>query len=252
MRVRLPFVVALLATTALTASIVKLRLGTPSRLPTTPSTRNAPGPREAPSSPARETRPDTRYDDSEASPIEPLDRCTQERFRGFAEVGMSRMSVLPHNIGWFNPKTPEEQSAVAKLRQLGWTVSFYLGGRGLLGPPLSKAEWDEAGDISLHRVISKPLRITGADSPLSLPTPWELRDIGRQAMASFTTGDKYEASLGKWRIDARPIRASQRACLKCHAAENAAGDPLLDEREEPAPSLGDALGVAIYVYSRPL
>lgn len=186
-----------LVTTAATAFVVKLSLGTPSGLPTSPSTRNATGPRETPSLPAREIRPDTRYDDSERSPIERLDRCTQERFRGFAESGVSRMSVLPHNIDRFNPRTPEERSAVAEQRQLGWTVSFYLGGRGPLGPPLSKAEWGDVGDVSFHRVISKPLRITGADSPPNLPTPWELRDIGRQAVASFTTGDKYEASLGR-------------------------------------------------------
>jgi hypothetical protein len=185
-----------------------------------------------------------------ARPVEALDYCIQERFHTLDGFGMSRIPVVPEHLDEFDPKTPDEKAAVTELQQKGWTVGLYLGGRGLLAPPMSKAEWEEVGQYSDRKAISEPIRISGQVPPTDLPKPWELWEIGQKALAASTTSDRFTASFGRWRVDARPIRATQKVCLKCHDAEGAAVYPPRPTGPRAKLQIGDALGVVLYVYAR--
>jgi hypothetical protein len=186
---------------------------------------------------------------TEDSPVESLNQCIQDRFRNLDRFGMSRMSV--HSWSFY-PVTPEERSAVTRLREDGWEVGFYLGGRELLERPgITEAEWNEADESSFRRAVSKPISITGQEPPPDLPRPWELWGHARKALAASDVADSYTASVGRWSIDARPVRADRQVCLKCHDEGGATAFPSPDEEGGRPLRVGDALGVAIYVYARP-
>ena len=185
-----------------------------------------------------------------ASPVEALNYSIQKRFQTLEGFGMARMPVVPQHVYEFDPQTPDERAAVAELREQGWTVNLYLGGRGLLEPPMSKAEWEQAGEYSDRKAISDPMRISGNSTPADLPKPWELWEIGQKALAASTTGDRFTSSFRRWRVDARPIRANKQACLKCHDAEGAGVYPPRPTGPRTKLEIGDALGVVLYVYAR--
>ena len=185
-----------------------------------------------------------------ASPVEALNYCIQKRFHTLDGFGMARMPVVPQHVYEFAPETSEEQAAVAELQQKGWSVGLYLGGRGLLESPMTQAEWEKVGKFSDRKAISEPLRISGKLPPTDLPKPWELWKIGQRALVASTTSDQYQASFDRWWVDARPIRANQKACFKCHAAEGADGYPPRSRDPSTELKIGDALGVVIYVYAR--
>ncbi len=179
------------------------------------------------------------------SPVAALDRCIQERFQTVNGVGMSRMPVVPQHVTHFDPETSSESAAVTDLQRQGLTVGFYLGGRGLLESPPSKAEWDASTKFSGRRAVSEPILITG-DEPLArLPEPWELWRIGQRALKGAAESDKYQASFGRWTVDARLVRAHREECLGCHKTALAPGTPEV----RSALKVGDALGVVYYVYS---
>jgi hypothetical protein len=183
-----------------------------------------------------------------ASPVGPLDRCIQERFHTLTEFGMGRMPVVPQHIYRFDPTTADEKAAVAELQRQGWRVGLYLGGRGLVKPSMSKAEWKETGEHSARRAISKPMLIAGANTLAGMPEPWELWEIGQKALAASSTSNRFVTSFGRWSVDARPVRANQKACLKCHSEDGATGYPPL-AADKKTLRLGDAIGVLVYVYT---
>jgi hypothetical protein len=198
------------------------------------------------------TRIATRSDRSPAgaSPVEALNYCLQERFHTLDGFGMARIPTVPQHVYQFDPETPDEKAAVEDLRRRGWTVGLFLGGRGLLKPPLSESEWKNKKEFEymFRRAIGEPLVIAGETTPEGLPQPWELQAIGRTALEASTASDRYGASLGRWSVDVRPIRADRAACFKCHTAE---GANVLRPRGDLAElQVGDALGVAVYAYAR--
>jgi hypothetical protein len=187
---------------------------------------------------------------SGTSPVDGLDYTLQERFRTLDGFGMARIPTVPQHVYQFDPVTPDEKAAVEDLRKHGWMVGLYLGGRGLLRPPLSESEWERAGKHSTRRAISPPLVISGQTTPEGLPKPWELQAIGRKALEASARSDRYTASLGRWSVDVRPIRANRAACFECHTAEGAPDDRQPGVGRQADLKIGDALGVAIYVYRR--
>lgn len=185
------------------------------------------------------------------SPVDALDYTIQERFRTIKGFGISRISVVPEHMHEFDPESGDEKAAVAELRSQGWDVGFYLGGRGLLELPLSETEWDKSDTRGWpRRTISKPIVIAGDSTPSDLPRPWELQEIGREALEASVTGDRFTASLGRWSVDVRPIRASRAECLKCHAPNGIANLRSHGKNQDAELRIGDALGVAIYLYAR--
>ncbi|MBV9470022.1 MAG: hypothetical protein JOZ57_12350, partial [Abitibacteriaceae bacterium] len=114
---------------------------------------------------------------------------------------------------------------------------------------------------------------TSAEPPL--PAPWQLQEAGQRALLAADSGDIDKSTIGPWTVEARLVRANQPACLKCHAADHTQGvytiqvPPLTTSQittsrspgalhffpaaPRPTPSplhIGDAVGVAFYVYRR--
>jgi hypothetical protein len=145
---------------------------------------------------------------SGTSPVEALNDTVQERFRTLDGFGMARIPAVPQHVYEFDPQTPDEKAAVEDLRKQGWTVGLYLGGRGLLRPPLSESEWEKAGEHSTRRAISPPLVISRRVTPAGLPKPWELQAIGRKALDASARSDP---SVDGRSMSGRSARAERRA-----------------------------------------
>jgi len=184
------------------------------------------------------------------SPIEALNACIQERFHSITGVGMSRMPVSPLHMRNFRPETKAEKAAVAELQKSGWIVGMYLGGRRLLKPKISEAQWRKTSRHHFRRAISAPLLITQNASVSKLPPSWELWDDGQKALVTSASSDKHTSSRGAWRVDARPVRADKESCLKCHAGQSAVHPAALNAKAARPMRVGDAVGVVIYVYRR--
>ena len=158
---------------------------------------------------------------------------------------MARIVEFSNHLGRFEPEGPAETAAVKALKDGRWRVGFYLGGRALLVPKPTAVEWENLKLVGRRVGIEVPVSITQTGPPDSLPQPLELWRVAEQALREASTKDRQITSLGSWTVDIRPIRASKPSCLECHNS--------FDKRDEPDHSpdlrIGDALGVAIYVYA---
>jgi hypothetical protein len=167
---------------------------------------------------------------ADASPIESLDRCIQYRLHDFQGFGVSRLIDVPQHLYRFTPETPDEASAVEELRKAGRDVVLYLGGRGLLDPARD-AQDEPIG----ARTFSPAINVT-EPAPSNLPLTRALRVLGRKSLAASAAGEPVSGSVGRWRIDVRPVRADRQDCVDCHSPKEAG----------PGLRIGDALGVVVY------
>lgn len=197
------------------------------------------------------------------SVVDPIDECIQELFsKADFRFGMTRVPTRTSHIKYFAPSTPKEVQMVKELEADGWEVGFYLAGRRILG------EKPDVNAIKLfadgHSVIGGPISITGAlqkganRSQLAMPIAAKLWDEGQKAMRAFESSNRYEFSVGKWTVEARPIRARQ-DCLKCHNNTTTPPDNspissdfagIVHAHSKTPIKVGDALGVAMYAYTR--
>ena len=220
-----------------------------------------PNPHQA--GPSGRPRPDV-------GPIDALDYQIQDRLHNSSGFGGGRILVTPeHRISF--PTEPfwaperqteidEDRAIVANLERQGWTVALYLAGRALLRPPMSESEWNEASEreglggrrskYSPTRTISPPIMISGRATRDDLPKPRELWSIGRQALESARTSDLFESSSDSWSVAVRPVRADRQKCLNCHNSDVEPDRKSLTAHQKARLQIGDALGVAIYVYAR--
>jgi hypothetical protein len=186
-----------------------------------------------------------------AGPVEALSRCIIKRFENLDDKGLSRIPLVHSPVIHFRPETAEERSVVAKLDEDGWDVGFYLGGRRLLESGMTEAQWKKGGDGRYRRAMSRPVVISQENTPTNLPEPWELWEHGRKALAASGSADPYRSTLGRWSIEARPIRADRQACLNCHRSNsNPQAQSASPDDGKPPLKVGDALGVAIFVYAK--
>jgi hypothetical protein len=170
-------------------------------------------------------------------PIAPLNACIQQRFQDRNVFGMSR--VLPnraHGIRQFQPENPPEQKALTELRNNGYQVTLFLVGRYALDTPPG------AGAMARYG-LQGPAFMTA--EPQDLPDSAELLVEGRGALAAFSTRDGYDIRKREWVVAMRPLRATNEACVQCHSV-----GPAMFRDEAHRPKLGDALGVAMYVYRK--
>lgn len=170
--------------------------------------------------------------DSVPDAISLLDECIQLRFLDAKAFGMRR--ILPmqyHGLRTFQPENATERAVVDQLRQRGYEVAFYLVGRNALA--------DRTFDPR-RSAVQGPAFIT----PIhwgEFPQPDALLDDGRRALLSFQKREGYEIRKAGWTVAMRPLRASNEACVQCHLADAAS-------TANPKLKIGDALGVALYVY----
>lgn len=204
------------------------------------------------------------------SVIDPIDEQIQKRFRTVDGMfGITRVMPANRHLNYFMANTAEEKAAVDELENAGLRVAFYLAGRRILGEKPADNVFSLSGR---HHIIGGPVPITQNESLKNgelmedLPQPAQLWDDGQKAMRAFETKDHFEFSVGKWKVEARPIRAGE-SCLKCHfqpqpSAKNTGSTPDFVKQLELnlngattlAPSdrpikVGDPLGVAMYAYT---
>jgi hypothetical protein len=194
----------------------------------------------------------------EADPGQParliaaLNACIQERFKeideGFGIRRLIRIGETPHT---FRPEQASELTAVAALEAAHLRVVLYLTGRRVRAPKPDTSRW---GQADAWRLIKGPVAITRvspvADSGtppflLAPPPPLALWDESRRAFEAFETSDAHHFASGAWRFIAKPVRAGDAACLKCHSEPGA----ISTGRSPTRPvRLGDPLGVVLYGY----
>lgn len=190
--------------------------------------------------------------------LEPLNDSIQLRFKQVNKgFGFARVALPSPHLQWqFRPENNAETMIVNELQKQRWQVALYLAGRRVLETP------PEAQDAhgKLMPVtdwgIHKPVRITTNAQTLDWPKPQELREQAQQAFTAFEQTDRYDFSLGRFSLSARPIRA-EASCLKCHNNQKL---PVMDNGairlsdlanyaySPTPPKVGDALGAAIYAY----
>jgi hypothetical protein len=219
MTTRIAAGLGMLATALVTASVVGTRRPA-----------SSPPPRPVPSAATGE------------DPIDPLDRCVQKRLHEHTGFGMSRLADELIQLHRFVAESPEEESALAELRGSGMAVGLYLGARDLLaaGPSATGGE----------RPIGRPIVVTGGISPEDLPRPHDLRQVGRAALAAAEGDGSAAGSVGRWSVAARVVRADRQSCLECHTPDRALAFPTRGKDGGGRLEIGDAIGVAIYVYAR--
>lgn len=185
------------------------------------------------------------------TPVEELDSIVLPRFRSVdTKFGLARIPRA-HRLGSrFEPQTAREREVLDRLVADGWEVAFYLGGRRLLGSLPSEEEAKSIGtyNYDLHRTIDVPVSFT--EPPDDLPSPLQLLGHGRKAMAAYFSTDTYRSSLGRWRVEAHPVRAHQGACLSCHNAQEKERPIVRDGKPIKPLTGGDAIGAVIYVYAK--
>jgi hypothetical protein len=182
--------------------------------------------------------------------IAELHNLMQKRFkdtdRGFGYRRIANIGDSPHS---FRPENQEETHAIEQLKKSSIEVTLYLSGRRVLGARPEGDLWKRLA----KNLIKGPLRIAGEQSGEDQFDRAELWDQSRKAMLSFKRSNHYDFSIGDWKFSARPVRAIDRACLKCHTEGSANYLDLLtahaDRKNEPL-KVGDPLGVILYGYRR--
>lgn len=159
--------------------------------------------------------------------IAELNDCIQQRFLDITEyVGYPRIikpDFTPHQ---FTPENDRERGVVRSLEAARLDVAVYLAGQRVLRSRHTETEYG---------LPKGPGRIAnGSGKSWAPPKASELLNDSREALLAFRTGRSYEFSgpIGDWKMIARPVRASEQKCIKCHA-------PL---------RLGDTIGVVVYAY----
>jgi hypothetical protein len=190
--------------------------------------------------------PPQEYADSDAALIEALDDCIQQRFldidKGFGFRRLVRPGETAHR---FKPENAKELAVVSYLTGQKLEVVLYLAGRGIVAPNLNSKDVDNVAG----KLIKGPIRITPSDKPVAnLPTLRQLWDRGQEAMRVFQGSENYDFNLGEWKFIARPVRASDQSCLKCHQA----GGPSYPIRLQGSTALqiGEPLGLLVYGYKK--
>ena len=182
----------------------------------------------------------------ERAAIVAFDQCIQERFKDVDEgFGYRRIATIGETPHRFDAENAKELFAVRELQRARMRVMLYLTGRRVLGPKPEAS----AGPAVFSRIIKGPALVTPTDADASAPVPRDLWDDSRNAMLAFANSDLYEFSAGAWKFTARPVRATDTMCLKCHAADGTTRSVF--SAVDSSLRVGDPLGVVIYGY-RPL
>lgn len=166
---------------------------------------------------------------SDPDVISDLDVCIQQRFLDGKSFGMSRILPFGHRVRQFRPETTKEQQVIERLDAEGYQLGFFLAGRAILNPPPQFTPPTRLG-------VQGPAFMTRHLKTNELPKPEDLLPEARIALASFETGEGYTIHKDGWSIAMRPLRTTSDRCIACHKSI------------DPAVKLGDAAGVAMYVY----
>ena len=162
----------------------------------------------------------------ELGAIAELNDCIQQRFTTIDKLfGYTRIAtpMSPHK---FLPENVRETEAVKALDQARMDVVVYVAGRRVLGKQTGPNDWGNP---------KGPLQIAnGSGQAISPPAGSDLREESRDAMLAFIGNRSYDfgSRADGWKMIARPVRAADERCLKCHTSLR----------------VGDPIGVVVYAY----
>jgi hypothetical protein len=157
-----------------------------------------------------------------------LNDCIQARFLSRTSFGMSRIAIQYHGVRKFQPENANEVAVVDRIQKKGYELAVFLAGRTVLSFPLPMS-------------VQGPALVTNLGDPKQLPGSDVLLPESRAALASFKSGNAYDARIGDWTVAMRPLRASNAGCVACHNPGAL----------QSGVQIGDALGVVMYVF-RPM
>lgn len=186
----------------------------------------------------------------ESSLIDRFDKAIQQRFLTEPDFGMRRIQPVNPHLENFSPINDEERASVADFEKDDWKVSLYLFGRRAT----PKVE-NEEKDFTINYRLNQPLPVTKELEQKSLPKAEKLLKEIKKAFIEFQTPNssrenEYEFSIGKWSYVAKPVRAVNQSCLRCHT------DYIITEKLDDNKykfrkrRVGDANGVIVYGFSK--
>jgi hypothetical protein len=166
-----------------------------------------------------------------------LDAAIQKRFEKVdRRFGYARIET-PGGAHGFAPENDAELSCLRELEDANLRVVLYLGGRDIVRPDERRAR--------LSGPIKGPAFITRGPK-FATPLAESLSMEARRAFAAFERKEpQHEFEVERWNVLARPVRAVNDTCLKCHWST---GSP--SPRSGPSDlRVGDVLGVVFYAYA---
>ena len=166
-----------------------------------------------------------------------LDAAIQKRFETVdRRFGFTRL-LLPNGAHGFSPENDEEISSLRELEDANLRVALYLASRRFVAPAA-----DQRAGHTADR-IRGPLAITRGPSGATPPAA-SMRSEGRKAFRLFERNDpQYEFPIGQWMVVARPVRAINATCVKCHTSSDDSWPTNNSDLR-----VGDVLGVVFYAY----
>lgn len=185
--------------------------------------------------------------------IEALDRVIQKRFHDVIGFGMTRVGSERN----FSPNTVEEKAAVKNLKSAGYQVTLYLAGRNILQdvPERHRHNRRWFGSLEDH-LIGGPVTVGNQDLK-RVPDARAIWEPTRDALRQFADGGtRYGFTENGWSVEARPVRALDESCLRCHGFdtkltfEKDGGVRFSRAQERNGLRVGDPLGVMLYVYKK--
>lgn len=185
--------------------------------------------------------------------LDPFNSAVQKRFHDVIGFGMTRIS----SGRTFKPETAEEKLAISDLKRGGYQIALFLAGRNLLQDvPISyRASSPYFGSGGWH-LMSGPV-VVGDQKLKGLPDGPAMWEPTREAFRQFDRGgERWAFEAAGWSVEARPVRASDEKCLRCHAPvklsfEQVNGTVLMRSAETPNElRIGDPIGSVLYVYRR--
>ena len=184
--------------------------------------------------------------------IDELDRVIQKRFHDVVGFGMARMGTERG----FDPSTAEEKAAVKNLEKAGYSVTLFLAGRNILQDIPDSFRYNRArlGSSSDH-LISGPITVNSQQLK-GIPDARDIWKPARETLRQFDNGEtRYAFAQNGWDVEARPVKAFDDSCLKCHAHHslvvNKDGTVTINmAAEDNGLRVGDTLGAMLYVYKK--
>jgi len=187
--------------------------------------------------------------------INSFDALIQQRFLTEPYFGIRRIAPTyptnPH-LESFYPKNEDETKSRAEFEKGGWKVFLYLFGRQA-NPRVVDGKPQK--EFSIKYRINQPVPVTKKLKSEDLPKGEELMKDVKKAFLAFQTPNSanennYEFKKGSWNYVARPVRAANETCIKCHTDYVITGKLDKNTFKFRKRQVGDTNGVLVYGFKK--